>query len=131
MLPGVAGYKTIQHLYDHLRGADHRAGSIDSEFGNEIEQIATQIHLDLIVNVVLNQQRQIAATFAGDKNIAHRQRVELVSKQYRIQHVKDADLVVADMYPFDPELQFAYDRGFGPLHKAKRDAAKIVLAASQ
>jgi hypothetical protein len=43
--------------------------------------------------------------------------------------VKDADLVVADMYPFDADLQFAYDRGFWPLHQAKRDASKIVLAA--
>ncbi len=129
LVPGVAGYKTIQYMHDHLRGADHRAGSLDTEFGNEIEQIATQVHLDFIVNVVLNQQRQIAAIFAGDKNIAHRQGVEFASKQYRIKRVKDADLVVADMYPFDADLQFAYDRGFWPLHQAKNDASKIVLAA--
>ena len=129
LVPGVAGYKTIQHLHDHLRGADHRAGSLDTEFRNEIEQIATQVHLDFIVNVVLNQQRKIAAIFTGDKNIAHRQGVEFASKQYRIQSVNDADIIIADMYPFDADLQFAYDRGFWPLHKAKRDASKIVLAA--
>jgi nickel-dependent lactate racemase len=116
-------------MHDHLRGADHRAGSLDTEFRNEIEQIANQVHLDFIVNVVLNQQRKIAAIFTGDKNIAHRQGVEFASKQYRIQSVNDADIIIADMYPFDADLQFAYDRGFWPLHKAKRDASKIVLAA--
>ena len=67
LVPDVAGYKTIQHLQDHLRGADLRAGSLDAEFRNEIEQIVTQVHLDFIVNVVLNQLRKIAAIFAGDK----------------------------------------------------------------
>jgi len=129
LVPGVAGYKTIQHLHDHLRGADHRAGSLNTEFRNEIELIATQVHLDFVVNVVLNQQRQITAIFAGDKNIAHRQGVEFASKQYHVQPVHGADIVIADMYPFDADLQFAYDRGFWPLHQAKRDASKIVLAA--
>ncbi|MFC2052889.1 nickel-dependent lactate racemase [Chloroflexota bacterium] len=129
LVPGVAGYKTIQYLHDHLRGADHRAGSLDTEFRNEIEQIATQVHLDFIVNVVLNQQRQITAVFAGDKNIAHRQGVDFASKQYHVQPVNGADIIIADMYPFDADLQFAYDRGFWPLHQAKRDASKIVLAA--
>jgi len=129
LVPGVAGYKTIQHLHDHLRGADHRAGSLDTEFRNEIEQIATQVHLDFIVNVVLNQQRQITAVFAGDKNIAHRQGVDFASKQYHVQPINGADIIIADMYPFDADLQFAYDRGFWPLHQAKRDASKIVLAA--
>jgi len=129
LVPGVAGYKTIQYMHDHLRGADHRAGSLDTEFRNEIELIATQVHLDFIVNVVLNQQRQITAIFAGDKNIAHRQGVEFASKQYHVQPMNGADIIIADIYPFDADLQFAYDRGFWPLHQAKRDASRIVLAA--
>jgi len=77
----------------------------------------------------LNQQRQITAVFAGDKNIAHRQGVDFASKQYHVQPINGADIIIADMYPFDADLQFAYDRGFWPLHQAKRDASKIVLAA--
>jgi nickel-dependent lactate racemase len=77
----------------------------------------------------LNQKRQITAVFAGDKNIAHRQGVDFASKQYHVQPVNGADIMIADMYPFDADLQFAYDRGFWPLYQAKRDASKIVLAA--
>ncbi len=127
--PATAGAETIRYMHDHLRTADRRAGSMDTEFRHEIEDIADRIGLDYVINVVLNQEREIAGLFCGDKLLAHRNGIEFAIKHYSVSPIDDADIVVADMYPFDIDLQFAYDRGFWPLLRARSDATKVILAA--
>ena len=81
------------------------------------------------INVVLNQEREIAGVFSGDFILAHRQAVKFFKEHYTIESVRNADVVVADMYPFDIDMQFAFDRGFWPLTKVNSQVAKIILAA--
>lgn len=127
--PGIAGQETIQYMHEHLAPAGERAGPLNSEFRLEIEDIGAQVGLDYIINVVLNQYREIAGVFAGDPISAHREGVDFVRDIYIVQPMLDADIVIADMYPFDVDLQFAYDRGFWPLLGAKKSASRVILAA--
>jgi len=129
LVPGAAGQDTIHYMHEHLSPAGERAGALNSEFRLEIEDIAAQVGLDYIINVALNQFRGIAGVFAGSPISAHREGVKFVRENYNIQPVQDADIVIADMYPFDVDLQFAYDRGFWPLLRTKNSTSKVILAS--
>jgi nickel-dependent lactate racemase len=128
VIPGVAGFRTIRYMHDHLIGAEGRAGKIENEFRNEVEHIVSTIGLDFIVNVTINQQRRISNVFAGDRIQAFNHGVDYARQAYSVDVSVDGDITIADMYPFDADLQFAYDRGLWPLEFARDDSTKVILA---
>lgn len=127
--PATAGAETIRYMHDHLKSAGQRAGSMESEFWKEIQYIADLIGLDFIVNLLLNNERKISAVFSGEKNLTHQAGIEFARQNYSIIPDDSADIVIADMYPFDIDLQFAHDRGFWPLLRVKDNVSKVILAA--
>ena len=127
--PAVAGAETIQFMHDHLLGANRRAGSMDTEFHREIDDIAERIGLDYIANMVLTIERNIAGIFCGDKRRAHLEAVNYSRSLYTVEMNPGADIVVADMYPFDIDLQFSHDRGFWPLLDAGKNSSKVIISA--
>jgi nickel-dependent lactate racemase len=127
--PGIAGAETIQFMHNHLKGANQRGGSMETEFHREIEDISNIVGLDFLINVVINKKRKICGIFCGDKHLAHMRGIEFVKKHYTILPIQDADIVIADMYPFDTDLQFAQDRGFWPVISADKASSKVILAA--
>ncbi|MEK9138187.1 MAG: lactate racemase domain-containing protein, partial [Bacteroidota bacterium] len=129
IMPAACGAETIRCMHDYLRGAKQRGDSLDTEMRSEMEEVATKVGLNFVVNAVLNQRRQIAGLFVGNRNKAHRVGVQFAIEHFSVNPVPDADIVVADMYPFDLDLQFAYDRGFWPLLDAKKHVDRVVIAA--
>ena len=128
IMPGIMGAETVRYMHDYMKGAVYRGGSLDTELRLEIEEVATKVGLDFMVNVVLNQKREVAGLFAGDKILAHRQGVKFATEVYSVQSIQNADVIISDMYPFDTSLQFAYDRGFWPIMN-DNDSTKIAIAA--
>ena len=128
LAPGAAGFDTVRSLHDNMRGSRDRAGSINTEFRDEIEEIVSRIGLDFIVNVTLNQQREISSIFAGDRIQALKRGVEYTKNTYAVKTHPEADITIVDMYPFDAEFQYAYDRGFWPLELAKPESTRVLLA---
>ena len=129
LAPGVAGAETIRAMHDHLQGAKERVAGVENEFRQEAERIASQVGLHFIVNAALNQQRQVHALFAGDFLHAFRAGVDYVRKAYAVPSRLAVDITVADMYPFDADLQFAFDRGMWPLYAAPPFSRRVLLAA--
>jgi nickel-dependent lactate racemase len=129
LVPGVAGVETIRYLHDNFRGPSRRGGSLENEFRAEVERIASQIGLDFVVNLALNQQRQVAGVFAGDFMQAFRQGVDFARAHYVVDTPTTCDIIIADMYPFDADLQFAADRGMWPFEFASKDTSRVVLAS--
>jgi nickel-dependent lactate racemase len=129
LVPGVAGVETIRYLHDNFQGPRQRGGNLDNEFRVEIEQIAAQIGLNFVVNATLNQQRQISGIFAGDMIQAFRQGVDYARQVYAVDVRSSTDIIIADMYPFDADLQFAADRGMWPLEFASKDSSRVILAS--
>jgi nickel-dependent lactate racemase len=125
--PGVCGSETVRYLHDYIKGGI-RGKHSHTELKQEMEEIATRVGLDFIVNVVLNQKREIAALFAGDKVIAHRKGVEFATEKYSIEPAEDADIIIMDVYPFDMSFQFAKDRGLWQLEGLRRNVSKVVIA---
>ncbi|MFH1680884.1 MAG: hypothetical protein ABIH26_09610, partial [Candidatus Eisenbacteria bacterium] len=127
LVPGVSGTETAAHVHDRNRTASERGGSIDTEFRNEIEAIASSVGLHFSVNVVLNERREIAGVFAGDKRAAWLEGIRFVEERFTVPRPGAADVVIADAYPFDTAWNVANDRALWPIRLAKRGASRVVV----
>ena len=129
ILPAVCGVETTRMMHDYLRGSRDRAGSIHTELRRDMVAVARKVGLDFIANVTLNHRREISALFAGDVVQAHEAGVRMAQRLYAVPLLPEADVVVADMYPFDTSWQFAQDRGMWPIDRARGTASQVVIAA--
>lgn len=127
--PAAAGMETILYLHSNFQNARRRGDDPENAFRHECEAVARMAGLDFIVNLALNQDREIAGVFAGDFVAAHRQGAAAATAMYAVTPIHNADIVITDSYPFDGELLFAYDRGFWPLDTGLDETTKIILAA--
>ena len=129
VLPAVCGVETTRMMHDYLRGSRTRGGSIHTELRQDMVAVARKAGLDFIANVTLNHRREISGLFAGDVVKAHEEGVRAAQRMYAVPVVSEADIVVADMYPFDTSWQFAQDRGMWPVECAGSQASRVVIAA--
>lgn len=129
VLPAVCGVETTRMMHDYLRGSRTRGGSIRTELRQDMIAVARKAGLDFIANVTLNHRREISGLFAGDLVKAHEEGVRAAQRMYAVPVVPEADIVVADMYPFDTSWQFAQDRGMWPVECAGPEASRVVIAA--
>lgn len=129
VLPAICGVDTTRMMHDYLRGSRERGGSIHTELRRDMVAVARKVGLDFIANVTLNHRREINGLFAGDVVAAHEEGVCAAQRQYAVPVIPQADVVVADMYPFDTSWQFAQDRGMWPIEQAMRGASRVVIAA--
>ena len=125
---GAAGFETIRVLHDLRRGSNLRTGEINHPFRNEINEICEFVGMNFSINVTLNQSRKISGIFAGHPEKAFSEAVTFVKKNYSVQVDSQADVVVIDMYPFDMDFQFAFDRGLWPLEFSQKTSTKIIIA---
>jgi nickel-dependent lactate racemase len=109
IMPGLAGLKTVISNHSAQNLADPRA-TFGVTRGNpvweEMRDIALRPGPSFLVNVALNEQRQITGVFAGDLLAAHRIGCEFV-KESAMQAVEAPfDLVVTTNsgYPLDQNL---------------------------
>jgi nickel-dependent lactate racemase len=129
ILPAVCGVETTRMMHDYLRGSRERGGSIQTELRQDMAAVARRVGLDGIVNVTLNRHRAICGLFAGDVVQAHEAGVRAAQRLYAVPMSPEAEVVVADMYPFDTSWQFAQDRGMWPVEQPTGDVSRVVIAA--
>jgi hypothetical protein len=131
VVPGVCGIETARFVHQNLREARARGASSPSEFRREIDEIATRIGLDFVVDAGMNLERQVAAVFAGDKVAAFQKAVEWAGAHYVVDDVdlgRQVDVVIADTYPFDTSLVFACSKGIWPV-TGNGTSSRVALAA--
>jgi lactate racemase len=123
--PGICGVQTIRYLHDTFRSGKRGDVEVGGEFRRELEIIAQMIGLDFVVNVLLNDRREIADLFAGEPQAAHRAGCRVAAERYRVGAAPDADVIVANTYPFDGSMYFM-PRGFWPLEQDGRTGTSRV-----
>lgn len=134
VLPGVAG---IESIYNNHRGDIPPRGGLNKVDGNEtredMEEFARMAGLTAIVNVVVNERREIAACVVGDVVEAHRVGVGLAREVFATPVPKGWDVGVFNTYPKDVEWVQA-GMAFNVWHSAKEpivhESGTIVLACA-
>lgn len=108
ILPGIASAVTVNenHSYKAIAHPCSKAGILD---GNVISQdmlfAAKMVRVDFILNVALDEEKRVIATFAGDVDEAHRTGCEYVRNLAQVSAVT-GDIVVTSNggYPLDQNL---------------------------
>ena len=133
IMPGVAGTRTV--LQNH---SGVNLGSPNATFGvlegnpiwEEMRDIASMVGPSFLLNVTLNERREITGVFAGDLEKAHRRGCQFV-RETAMQRV-DApfDIVVATNsgYPLDQNLYQAV-KGISAASRIVRKGGSIIVAA--
>ena len=109
IMPGVAGLETVMSNHG-ARNISDPSATFGITQGNpiweEMRDIALRAGRSFLLNVTLNEQRQITNVFAGDLIAAHRAGCEFV-KQSAMQQVKapfDVVITTNSGYPLDLNL---------------------------
>ena len=109
ILPGIAGIVTTDYnhrIVGKLTGdrsrAKFRYGEIDNnELRLDLEEAARMVALDIKIDLLINNRREIIGVFAGDFIAQHRAGVERAKELYTTPVAKDSDIVVMNSYPIE------------------------------
>ena len=104
--PGVCGKATNDEMHWARMDVpdDQVIGRRDNPVRASIDALARAAGLDFIVNVVMDNRGRIPYVVAGDMVGAHRRGCEMALEVHSVRIPREADIVVADSYPFDIEF---------------------------
>ncbi len=132
--PGVCGKKTTART--HLLAAkvlDQVLGNADNPIRLEIESIARDSGLSMIINTVMNSDHSIAKVVAGDLVAAHREGVKYAQQVYCAEIPKDLpDITIVNAYPGNLDLwQTGKGMTAGAMHTKKGGDLILVTSAPE
>jgi lactate racemase len=132
IMPGVAALKTVMsnHGYRNLSDSNATFGiNKGNPLWEELRDIALRAGPHFLVNVTLNEQKDITNVFAGDLLLAHAEGCEYVRKS-AMRKVKDPfDIVVTTNsgYPLDMNL-YQGVKGMSAAARIVKEGGLIILA---
>lgn len=133
VLPGVASRTTVlaNHCAEFISHPKARTGSLE---GNPIHEdmlyAAEKAHLAFIVNVIINGEKKIIKTFAGDRVLAHKAGTDFLSRYAKIS-VPRSDIVITGNggHPLDQNV-YQSVKGMTAGEAVCREGGVIILCAS-
>ena len=136
--PGCAGYETI--TANHALTIDARAGRIHPNCrasqvqGNPVQEDIRDsmrfVAVDLLLETVLNERREIVDVFVGELFETHDRACKRVDEIYRVPISVKADLVVASCggFPKDINMIQAHKTIHNAFQAVKKNGVLLVLA---
>jgi nickel-dependent lactate racemase len=129
ILPGVCSEKTTEMM--HIRAVLNQPvldvpGKLDIPTRHEMEEIATKVGLDFIVNTVLDDQGNILAAFSGHFIKAHKAACAFAEKTQIIPIPAQADILIVSANP----CHYDFWQGLKPYvysHQAVREDGVIIF----
>jgi len=132
VLPGISSYKTIManHCSEFINSPNGRPGILQ---GNPIHRdmlyAARTAGLRFIVNVILNGEREVIASFAGDLEAAHAKGCEFLTSLASVPKVQcDITVVTNGGYPLDQNIYQAV-KGLTSAEAANKVGGVIIMLA--
>jgi len=130
--PGICSWETTGKT--HLLAVERDdffelAGDAENEARLEMEEVARVAGLNFIVNVVLNDKKELVKVVSGDPVKAHREGVKMARKVYEHKIPELADVIIESAYPADID----YWQGAKALAYAQnglREKGTVILLAS-
>ena len=133
IMPGVAGMETV--IANHGR---KNIASPNAAFGitegnplwEEMRDIALRAGPSFLLNVTLNDRRDITGVFAGDLVAAHKVGIEFVRKSamQRVRELFDIVITTNSGYPLDQNLYQAV-KGMSAAARIVKKGGAIIIAA--
>lgn len=132
LMPGVSTPKAIQENHSLMTHPKSVAGNLDDNpVRLDIEEAAGMLGLDFIVNVVLDEHKNIVYTVAGDAIDAHREGCKYLDKMYRCKIPERADIVIVSQggAPKDANLYQTQKALDNAKHAVKPGGSIILIGA--
>lgn len=132
IMPGVSTRAAIQANHSAMVRDEARAGAIeDNPVRQDIEEVGRLVPIDFIVNVVLDEKKNIIKAVAGHHIEAHREGCRFLDSLYKVKIPYKADIVVTTPggYPKDINLYQA-QKALDNAKHAVRDGGIIILLAA-
>ena len=132
LMPGVSTPAAIQQNHSFMVDPQSRTGHLE---GNpvraDIEEAAAMVGADFIVNVVLDEHKEIVAAVAGDMILAHRAGCRILDKMYSVPVPKRADIVVTCQggAPKDVNL-YQVQKAIDNAKHAVRDGGTVIVVGA-
>jgi nickel-dependent lactate racemase len=125
---GILGRKSIMHLhYSHESvGGNY---NIDNDFRKDVTEIARMVGLNTMYTLHVNAHLQVVSLMCGDHFAYYPRAAELSRQGYSAPLPEDADVVIANAYPFDTSFTFMR-KGYRPLDCAPENATRIMIASN-
>lgn len=132
VLPGIASYKTIManHCGEFIHAKEARTGNLeDNPIHKDMLYAAKTAGLAFILNVVLNEDKKIIASFAGDVEKAHKTGCLFVEKLAEVENIP-CDIAIATNggYPLDQNIYQAV-KGMTAAEAVNKEQGVIIMVA--
>lgn len=132
IMPGVSTREAVQVNHSKMVDKNAYAGNLDSNpVRIDIEDTIKLIPIDFILNVVLNEEKEIIKAVAGHYIDAHRAGCKFLDGLYKVNLSEKADIVITSIggYPKDINLYQA-QKALDNAKHAVKDGGIIILVAS-
>lgn len=131
IVPGVCTRATIEANHTMMLEEAARVGNIDGNpVRGDFEEILNFLSIDFILNVVLNEKKEIIGAVAGDAIQAHRQGCDILDKVYKQYITEKADIVIASPGGLPKDLNvYQAQKALDNAQWAVKDQGIIILVA--
>lgn len=132
IMPGVSTRKAIQANHSKMIEESAKAGNIETNpVRNDIDEVEEYVPIDFILNVVLDEKKQIIKAAAGHYIDAHREGCRFLDRFYKIKIKEKADIVITSPggYPKDLNL-YQSQKALDNAKHAVKDGGIIIFVAS-
>ncbi|MEW6660844.1 MAG: nickel-dependent lactate racemase [Bacillota bacterium] len=105
IIPGTANRTTIQANHRMMLEKGAQAGCLNGNpVRQDIEEIAQFLSIDFILNVVLDENKQVLKAFAGHYLQAHREGCRFLDQMYSVPLRETGDIVIASTGGFPKDI---------------------------
>lgn len=132
VMPGVSSRSSIEHNHGMMFHPQARAGVLNGNpVREDIDEVGRIAGIDFILNVVLNEYKEIIRAVAGDYLAAFREGVRIYDEIFKVSIEEQADIVITSSggYPKDVNLYQA-QKALDNIKDAVKDGGAIILVAS-
>ena len=132
VLPGIASYKTIManHSGEFINSPKARTGNLmHNPIHKDMVYAARTANLAFIINVVLDEDKKIIGSFAGDMEAAHKVGCDFVKELSSVPAI-DCDIAISTNggYPLDQNIYQAV-KGMTAAEATNKEGGTIIMVA--
>lgn len=132
LMPGVSNNAAIQANHRMMVRHEASAGRLEGNpIREDIEEAAAMVGIDFLLNVVLDEHKQVVKAVAGDSILAHREGCRFLDSFYLKHLPKKADIVLVSQGGAPKDLNlYQTQKALDNAKHAVRDGGIIILIGS-